>query len=422
MFRCSSQTSSCEVSHSNSDLLVHELKTGGNLETDFDSSRAPLFAGCRRKGVHVSSTRPERGCGRLPPLWQRHHPRPHRVPHQRWPPQHPTQVPHQHPPEGRLSAFPHQQRGSGGAGGRSRAARGVHASRLRPRLQRWPHPVPGRRPTSGGAADQENLHSRERWDCMEQKLNSSSMFGVLKRFGVCSRTSGSFPAEGPDPRSDLLPALRRGDISGFLWLHSGWQSPAATPFSDICKSEPATWWRFQKPPQTFCALYIQTMVVHIFPVKDQLPVEVPGSVRSLTVKETEVVFITQAHLHFTDSEDPEADLTFIITQPCFSPTRPEWGERPDLQDAEKERRCLMFVLVLSFQDDGRRSSDLQRQHQRHEERQHGARPEVLHTGEQWRTYNTRPSAEDVSITSAKRMQKKQKYLKWWNKMSPGTME
>ncbi|KAF6715166.1 FRAS1-related extracellular matrix protein 1 [Oryzias melastigma] len=66
-----------------------------------------------------------------------------------------------------------------------------------------------------------------------------------------------------------------------------------------------------------------TMVVHIFPVKDQLPVEVPGSVRSLTVKETEVVFITQAHLHFTDSEDPEADLTFIITQPCFSPTRPE---------------------------------------------------------------------------------------------------
>ncbi|RVE74139.1 hypothetical protein OJAV_G00038340 [Oryzias javanicus] len=66
-----------------------------------------------------------------------------------------------------------------------------------------------------------------------------------------------------------------------------------------------------------------TMVVHIFPVKDQLPAEVPGSVRSLTVKETEVVFITQAHLHFTDSEDPEADLTFIITQPCFSPKHPE---------------------------------------------------------------------------------------------------
>ncbi|XP_023809830.1 FRAS1-related extracellular matrix protein 1 isoform X2 [Oryzias latipes] len=66
-----------------------------------------------------------------------------------------------------------------------------------------------------------------------------------------------------------------------------------------------------------------TMVIYIFPVKDQLPVEVSGTIRSLTVKETEVVFITQAHLHFTDSEDPGADLTFIITQPCFSPARPE---------------------------------------------------------------------------------------------------
>lgn len=65
------------------------------------------------------------------------------------------------------------------------------------------------------------------------------------------------------------------------------------------------------------------MVIYIFPVKDQLPVEASGTIRSLTVKETEVVFITQAHLHFTDSEDPGADLTFIITQPCFSPARPE---------------------------------------------------------------------------------------------------
>lgn len=66
----------------------------------------------------------------------------------------------------------------------------------------------------------------------------------------------------------------------------------------------------------------QTAVVHVFPVKDQLPVEVSGSVRSLKVKETEVVYITQAHLHFTDREHPDTDLTYVITQPCFSPLHP----------------------------------------------------------------------------------------------------
>ncbi|XP_035863594.1 FRAS1-related extracellular matrix protein 1b [Sander lucioperca] len=65
-----------------------------------------------------------------------------------------------------------------------------------------------------------------------------------------------------------------------------------------------------------------TVVVHVFPVKDQLPVEVSGSVRSLTVKETEVVYITQTHLHFTDREHPDTDLTYVITEPCFSPLHP----------------------------------------------------------------------------------------------------
>ncbi|XP_024865417.1 FRAS1-related extracellular matrix protein 1b isoform X2 [Kryptolebias marmoratus] len=64
------------------------------------------------------------------------------------------------------------------------------------------------------------------------------------------------------------------------------------------------------------------VVVHVFPVKDQLPVEVPGTVRSLTVKETEVVYVTQNQLHFTDRENPDADLTFVITQSCFSPLNP----------------------------------------------------------------------------------------------------
>uniref|UniRef100_A0A3P9DAJ0 Fras1 related extracellular matrix 1b n=1 Tax=Maylandia zebra TaxID=106582 RepID=A0A3P9DAJ0_9CICH len=77
-----------------------------------------------------------------------------------------------------------------------------------------------------------------------------------------------------------------------------------------------------------------TVVVHVFPVEDQVPVEVPGSVRSLTVKETEVVYITQAHLHFTDREHPDADLTYVITQPCFSPLHPglmDAGRLPSLR-------------------------------------------------------------------------------------------
>lgn len=65
-----------------------------------------------------------------------------------------------------------------------------------------------------------------------------------------------------------------------------------------------------------------TLVVHVFPVKDQLPVEVSNGARSLTVKETEVVYITQTHLHFIDREHPDTDLTYVITQPCFSSLHP----------------------------------------------------------------------------------------------------
>ncbi|XP_029005008.1 FRAS1-related extracellular matrix protein 1b [Betta splendens] len=65
-----------------------------------------------------------------------------------------------------------------------------------------------------------------------------------------------------------------------------------------------------------------TLVLHVFPVKDQLPVQVPGCVLSLSVKETDVVYITQAHLHFIDNEHPHSDLTYVVTQPCFSPLHP----------------------------------------------------------------------------------------------------
>ncbi|XP_065101236.1 FRAS1-related extracellular matrix protein 1b isoform X1 [Paramisgurnus dabryanus] len=62
-----------------------------------------------------------------------------------------------------------------------------------------------------------------------------------------------------------------------------------------------------------------TVVIHVFPVKDELPVEVAGTVRSITVKETEVVYITQSQLHFRDTESPDTDLMYVITRPCFSP-------------------------------------------------------------------------------------------------------
>ncbi|KAM9365122.1 FRAS1-related extracellular matrix protein 1b [Pholidichthys leucotaenia] len=65
-----------------------------------------------------------------------------------------------------------------------------------------------------------------------------------------------------------------------------------------------------------------TVVIHVFPVEDELPVEVAGTIRSLTVNETEVVYITQNHLHFKHREHPDTDLTYVITQPCFSSVHP----------------------------------------------------------------------------------------------------
>uniref|UniRef100_A0A3P9DAJ5 Fras1 related extracellular matrix 1b n=1 Tax=Maylandia zebra TaxID=106582 RepID=A0A3P9DAJ5_9CICH len=93
-----------------------------------------------------------------------------------------------------------------------------------------------------------------------------------------------------------------------------------------------------------------TVVVHVFPVEDQVPVEVPGSVRSLTVKETEVVYITQAHLHFTDREHPDADLTYVITQPCFSPLHPGLAWVGLLQHAVNHMKSLFVQFVFSVSD------------------------------------------------------------------------
>ncbi|KAK1165439.1 FRAS1-related extracellular matrix protein 1b [Acipenser oxyrinchus oxyrinchus] len=65
-----------------------------------------------------------------------------------------------------------------------------------------------------------------------------------------------------------------------------------------------------------------TVVIHISPVKDQLPKEVSDSVRSIVVKETEIAYITKSHLHFRDTESPDTDLMYFVTKPCFSPRSP----------------------------------------------------------------------------------------------------
>uniref|UniRef100_A0A8C0UVV8 FRAS1-related extracellular matrix protein 1 n=2 Tax=Cyanistes caeruleus TaxID=156563 RepID=A0A8C0UVV8_CYACU len=63
----------------------------------------------------------------------------------------------------------------------------------------------------------------------------------------------------------------------------------------------------------------QVMMVHIIPVDDQLPREVPGATRHLVVKETEISHLTKKHLHFTDVEEQDRELTYnITTSPFFS--------------------------------------------------------------------------------------------------------
>ncbi|XP_074053635.1 FRAS1-related extracellular matrix protein 1 isoform X1 [Macrotis lagotis] len=61
----------------------------------------------------------------------------------------------------------------------------------------------------------------------------------------------------------------------------------------------------------------QIVVIHITPVDDELPKEVPGVSRHLVVKETEVVHLTKKHLHFVDTESHDRELLYTITRPPF---------------------------------------------------------------------------------------------------------
>ncbi|XP_076880729.1 FRAS1-related extracellular matrix protein 1b [Brachyhypopomus gauderio] len=94
-----------------------------------------------------------------------------------------------------------------------------------------------------------------------------------------------------------------------------------------------------------------TVVVHVFPVKDQMPVEVSGTVRSITVKETEVVYITQSHLHFRAPELPDTDLMYTITQPCFSPLQaglPDAGRLFYTETTKSMKKDAMVPVLKSF--------------------------------------------------------------------------
>uniref|UniRef100_A0A674KAF2 FRAS1-related extracellular matrix protein N-terminal domain-containing protein n=1 Tax=Terrapene triunguis TaxID=2587831 RepID=A0A674KAF2_9SAUR len=59
---------------------------------------------------------------------------------------------------------------------------------------------------------------------------------------------------------------------------------------------------------------IQTVMIHVMLVKDQLPEEVPGTTRQLVVKETEIAHITNNHLHFTDTESPDNQFMYMVTK------------------------------------------------------------------------------------------------------------
>ncbi|XP_053549608.1 FRAS1-related extracellular matrix protein 1-like [Bombina bombina] len=84
----------------------------------------------------------------------------------------------------------------------------------------------------------------------------------------------------------------------------------------------------------------QIVIIHITPVKDQLPKEAEGTNRHIFVKETEITPITKAHLHFTDSESPDTQIVYTVTKPCYSETS------PSLRDVGK----LIFVDNINLQE------------------------------------------------------------------------
>lgn len=97
-------------------------------------------------------------------------------------------------------------------------------------------------------------------------------------------------------------------------------------------------------------------MVHIEPVPDQPPKEVPGSSRCLVVKESDVVRITQQHLHFADLESPERELTYTVTTPPFYTGPHKWVHVHTMSHKMPTQKttCLMPVFFMSSSPDAGR--------------------------------------------------------------------
>nr|XP_057934070.1 FRAS1-related extracellular matrix protein 1a isoform X2 [Doryrhamphus excisus] len=61
----------------------------------------------------------------------------------------------------------------------------------------------------------------------------------------------------------------------------------------------------------------QIVMLDIESIPHQPPKEVPDARRCLVVKETDVVLLTQRHLHFVDMGSPDGDVTYTVTTPPF---------------------------------------------------------------------------------------------------------
>ncbi|XP_062419236.1 FRAS1-related extracellular matrix protein 1b [Pungitius pungitius] len=181
----------------------------------------------------------------------------------------------------------------------------------------------------------------EEYTLLASDLDSSDDY-ILYRVGSGPRAGQLVRKTSPYETGDPVDSfLQRDLIQGQIYYQHSGEEMFEDSFDFILSDS-------HQPPnlsQTY------TVVVHVFPVKDQLPVEVSDSIRSLTVKETEVVHITRAHLHFTDREHPDTDLTYVITQPCFSPLHPglmDAGRLFYTDSANSMKRDHMVPVLKSF--------------------------------------------------------------------------
>ncbi|KAG8130544.1 hypothetical protein E2320_017169 [Naja naja] len=111
---------------------------------------------------------------------------------------------------------------------------------------------------------------------------------------------------------------------------------------------------------------IQIIRVHIIPVNDQLPKEFPGTNRHLTVKETEIAYLTKTHLHYIDMEtqdnagklfmvesipklikDPSTPSLRSFTQHAINHMKVAY--MPPMEDIGPEPQYIQFAFSISNQ-------------------------------------------------------------------------